>query len=69
LPVNEGGGTYVVTGGRLGVEVPFAPHLGFRGYGEVLGTVTPQAIPIDERPGWTTPLVSGGLGVGLYLFD
>jgi hypothetical protein len=69
LPVNEGGGTYVVTGGRLGVEVPFAPHLGFRGYGEVLGTVTPQAIPIDERQGWTTPLVSGGLGVGLYLFD
>ena len=67
--VQAGSGHHIVTGGRLGVELPFAPHLGFRGYGEVLANVTPQAIPIDERPGWTTPPASGGFGVGLYLFD
>lgn len=69
LPMQGGSGNYVVTGGRLGVDLPFAPHLGFRGYGGVLANVTPQAIPIDERPGWITPPASGGLGVGLYLFD
>lgn len=34
------GGTYsgyVETGPRLGIEVPFAPHLGFRVFGEALG--------------------------------
>jgi hypothetical protein len=59
---------YVATGGRLGVEVPFAPRLGFRGFGEVVGTLTSAAVLIDKRPGWTTPRTSGGIGAGLYLF-
>ena len=59
---------YSAVGGRLGVEVPFAPHLGFRISGEILGTVTPKVIRVDEQPGWTTPTASGGFGAGLYLF-
>jgi hypothetical protein len=59
---------YSAVGGRLGVEVPFAPHLGFRISGEILGTVTPIEIPVSERPGWSTPTASGGFGAGLYLF-
>jgi hypothetical protein len=64
----EGSKRYAAIGGRIGVEVPFAPHLGFRGYGEVLGTVAPVAVPINELPGWTTPLASGSVGAGLYVF-
>jgi hypothetical protein len=60
-----------VAGGRFGVEVPFAPHLGFRVSGELLGNLTPVTLPIDDRSGngWTTPLVSGGFEVGLYVFS
>jgi hypothetical protein len=61
-------GVYSAVGGRLGVEVPFAPRLGFRISGEILGTVTPIEIPLAERPGWSTPTASGGFGAGLYLF-
>jgi hypothetical protein len=59
---------YSAMGPRLGVEVPFASHLGFRISGEILGTVKPIVLPVDKRPGWTTPEVSGGFGAGLYLF-
>jgi hypothetical protein len=55
-------------GGRAGIEVPFAPHLGFRVSGEVLGTVHPVTFSIDERPAWTTPRASGDVEVGLFLF-
>ena len=58
----------VVSGGRLGVEVPFLPHLGFRVSGELLGNLMPVTIPIDERSGWTTPRVLGGFEAGLYVF-
>ena len=61
-------GIYSAAGGRLGVEVLFAPHLGFRVSGEILGTLTPIAIPIAERPGWMTPPASGGFGTGLFFF-
>jgi hypothetical protein len=67
LPV-QGGRVYVSAGARVGVEVPFAPHLGFRVSGEVLGTVQPIVIPVSQRPGWTTPSASGGLEAGLFLF-
>ena len=61
-------GVYSAVGGRLGVEVPFAPHLRFRISGEILGTVTPIEIPVAKRPGWTTPTASGGFGAGLVFF-
>jgi hypothetical protein len=67
LPTQEAG-IYSAAGGRVGVEVPFAPHLGFRVSGEVLGTLTPIAIPVSENPGWTTPHASGGVAAGLFCF-
>ncbi len=59
---------YAAIGGRLGVEVPFAPHFGFRVFGELLGNLTSAAVLINERPGWTTPPTSGGVAAGLYFF-
>ncbi len=59
---------YAAMGGRAGVEVPFAPHLGFRVSGEVLGTASPVNFSINDRPGWMTPSVSGDVGAGLYLY-
>ncbi len=64
-PGHEGAKLYAATGGRLGVEVPFAPHLRFHFFGELLRTLTRVTIPIDEGPGWTAPPVSGGIGTGL----
>ena len=59
---------YAAMGGRAGVEVPFAPHLGFRVSGEVLGTASPVNFSVNDRPGWMTPSVSGDVGAGLYLY-
>jgi hypothetical protein len=63
-----GGRFYADLGGRLGVEVPFASHLAFRGYGEVLGLLTGATVTINARPAWATPNVSGGIGAGLVIF-
>ena len=59
---------YYVAGGRLGVEVPFASHLGVRVSGEVLGSFTTIVVPFNDQPGWTTPRASGSVGAGLYFF-
>ena len=64
----QGNGAYAAAGGRIGVEAPFAPHLGLRFSGEVLGTLTSIDIPVNKRPGWTTPVASGGFGAGIFLF-
>jgi hypothetical protein len=58
---------YAAAGGRAGIEVPFAPHVGFRGFGEILGTLTPRTFLVNERPAWTTPPVSGGFGAGIFV--
>ena len=68
LPSREDIPIYAATGTRLGVEVPFAPHLRFRVFGEVLGILTPVEIPVDERPVWTAPRVAGGVGAGLSFY-
>jgi hypothetical protein len=62
------GSAYYVAGGRLGVEVPFASHLGIRVSGEVLGSFTTIVVPFNDQPGWTTPRASGSVGAGLYFF-
>jgi hypothetical protein len=59
---------YAAAGARAGIEVPFAPHIGFRGFGEILGTLTPLTVRVNERPAWTTPPASGGFGAGIYVF-
>lgn len=62
------GDVFAAVGGRAGLEARFAPHLGVRGSGEVLGTLTPVTVLIDARPAWTTPRVSGGVGAALFVF-
>lgn len=69
LPPGGGGSHfYAAIGGRIGIEVPFAAHLGFRVSGEVLGTLTRVQLPINKRPAWTAPLASASVGAGLYVF-
>jgi hypothetical protein len=58
---------YAAVGGRVGVEVPIGSRGGFRVSGEVLGTASPVNFSINDRPGWITPSISGGLGAGLYI--
>lgn len=72
---NEGNGVpaarhgfYAEAGGRIGIELPIAPPVGFRAFGEVLGTLTPAIAVIDRVPWWTTPPVSGSVGAGAYFF-
>ena len=59
---------YAAIGGRIGVEVPFAPHVGFRGFAEVLGTVTPVNVFFDDRVAWSTASSTESFGAGLYVF-
>jgi hypothetical protein len=59
---------YAAIGGRIGVEVPFATHLGFRVSGEVLGTLTPIIARISDMPVYKTSTSSGSVGAGLYVF-
>ena len=59
---------YAAVGGRVGVEVPLDSFVGFRISGEVLGTANHVQFSINDRPGWITPNVSGGLGAGLYIY-
>ncbi len=67
------GGSYgydpaiAVTGGRLGADVPLTSNFGIRVSAELLGTITPITIPVNDRDTWTTPRVSGGIEVGLYI--
>ena len=68
IPSREDIPIYAATGPRFGVEVPFAPHLRFRVFGEILGILTPVEIPVDERPVWTAPRVAGGIGAGLSFY-
>jgi hypothetical protein len=60
---------YMATGGRLGVEIPFARHVGLRVSADLLGTWTPVTIAIDERSAWTASRVVGGIEAGLYVFN
>ena len=64
IPSREDSQVYASTGPRLGVEVPFAPHLRLRVFGEIFGILMPVEIPVDECPVWTAPRVAGGVGAG-----
>ncbi|MFS8069537.1 MAG: hypothetical protein ACMG6S_24495 [Byssovorax sp.] len=59
---------YAAIGGRIGIEVPFAPHIGFRGFAEVLGTVANVDVRLNGRPLWSTAGSTQSLGAGLYVF-
>jgi hypothetical protein len=59
---------HAAIGGRIGIEVPFAPHIGFRGFAEVLGTITPVVAYFNNRPVWSTASSTESFGAGLYVF-
>ncbi|MFS8068147.1 MAG: hypothetical protein ACMG6S_17475, partial [Byssovorax sp.] len=59
---------YVAIGGRIGIEVPFAAHVGFRGFAEVLGTATNRDMFLSRRLVWSTPASTESFGAGLYVF-
>lgn len=59
---------YFALGGRLGVEVPFAPHVGFRGFGEALSALTFATTYINRIPVYTSPRPHASVGAGLYVF-
>ena len=60
---------YIAMGGCFGVDVPFAPHVGFRVSADLLGTWTPVTIAIADRTTWTASGVVNGFGAGLYVFN
>ena len=60
---------YIATEARLGVEIPFASHIGLRVSADLLGTWTPVTIAINEYSTWTASRVVGGLEAGLYVFN
>ena len=59
---------YAAIGGRIGIEAPFAPHVGFRGFAEILGTITPVVAYFNNRPVWSTASSTESFGAGLYVF-
>jgi hypothetical protein len=59
---------HAAMGGRIGIQVPFAPHVGFRGFAEVLGTITPVVAYFNNRPAWSTASSTESFGAGLYVF-
>lgn len=56
---------YVAAGGRIGAEVPLAPHLALRPAVDLLLAIQPTGFRIDGARRWETPTVAAGLGVGL----
>jgi hypothetical protein len=64
----EGDRQYFALGGRLGVEVPFASHVGFRGFGEALSALSYDTEYINRIPVYTSPQPHASVGAGLYVF-
>ena len=56
---------YVATGGRLGAEIPIAPHLVLRAVGDLLLALQTTAFRIDTQRRWETPAVAAGFSVGI----
>lgn len=56
---------YIAAGGRLGAEIPIAPHLAVRPAVDLLLAIQPTGFRIDGARRWETPTVAAGLGVGL----
>jgi hypothetical protein len=56
---------YVAAGGRLGAEVPIAPHLTLRPAVDLTLAIQPTGFRIERVVRWETPTVAAGFGVGL----
>ena len=56
---------YIALGGRLGAEIPIAPHLLVRPAVDLKVAVQQTVFRIDTKRRWETPAVAAGLGVGI----
>jgi hypothetical protein len=56
---------FVATGGRLGAEIPIAPHLVLRPAVDLLIALQHADIHLDTHRRWEMPTVAAGFGVGL----
>jgi hypothetical protein len=54
---------YAAVGGRVGAEVRVTEWLALAAFGDLRGTLTRTTLQIDGHDVWTTPPVSGALGV------
>lgn len=63
-------GAYYAAGGRVGVAIPFASHrFAFTLAGDVLGTVHPFRLILEDRPVlWQTGAVAGAVQAGVSTF-
>ena len=55
-------------GGRLGIEIPFAPHVGFRGFDEALRALTFDRAHINRIPVCASPEPHASVGAGVHVF-
>lgn len=56
---------FVATGGRLGAEIPLAPHLVLRPAVDLLIALQHADIHLDAQRRWEMPTVAAGFGLGL----
>lgn len=61
-------GTFAAFGLRGGVEVPFAPMVGFRISGEALTLPHSIQFTFNEESTWESPSFAAGVGAGVYGF-
>ena len=54
---------YAAGGGRLGVEIPLVAPLAFGFHGDLLASLTRTTLRIDGKEAWSSPPLSGLLGV------
>lgn len=59
---------HAASGIRASVEIRLDARFALRFAGDVLFALQPSTFLIDDRPAWSTPLVSGTLGAGLLTF-
>jgi hypothetical protein len=56
---------YAAVGGRVGAEIPVAPHLAVSLAADALGAAQRTVFRVDGHPRWNTPAFAGGVGAGL----
>jgi hypothetical protein len=65
----SGRGVYSAAGWRTGAAIPFSSHrFAFTLTGDVLGTLHPFRLLLEERPVWQTGSVTGAVQAGFFAF-
>jgi hypothetical protein len=68
-PDASGSGSYSAAGGRVGMRIPFASHrFAFTLAGDVLATLHPFGVLIEERRVWQTGALTGAVQAGVSTY-